>query len=210
MSGPWGPRGQAMMSGQEEKTSESDPIRVDFLPQEEVGLPGRLGMTFAPGKKSDGADGVWDRDLTTDLERLTEEYRVEVLVSLMEHVEYSYLEVPDLLQKAEEWGMEVIHLPIPDGSAPADPEADRYVPLVEDVAERLEKGQTVVVQCRGGQGRSGMFAASVLVALGHPAVKALEIVRGTRKGAVETPEQEERVHFLQMELGSRRGSREER
>ena len=199
-----------MMSGQEEKTSESDPIRVDFLPQEEVGLPGRLGMTFAPGKKSDGADGVWDRDLTTDLERLTEEYRVEVLVSLMEHVEYSYLEVPDLLQKAEEWGMEVIHLPIPDGGAPADPEADRYVPLVEDVAEGLEKGQTVVIQCRGGQGRSGMFAASVLVALGHPAVKALEIVRGTRKGAVETPEQEERVHFLQMELGSRRGSREER
>jgi protein-tyrosine phosphatase len=197
------------MSGYE-KTSESDPIRVDFLPPEALEVPGRLGMTLAPGKQSEGADGVWDRDLTTDLERLTEEYRVEVLVSLMEHVEYSYLEVPDLLQKAEEWGMEVIHLPIPDGGVPGDSEADRYVPLVEDVAERLEKGQTVVVQCRGGQGRSGMFAASVLVALGHPAVKALQIVRETRKGAVETPEQEERVHFLQMELGSQHGSREER
>jgi protein-tyrosine phosphatase len=195
---------------QEEKTSESHPIRVDFLPQEEVGLPGRLGMTFAPGKKSEGADGVWERDLETDLKRLTEEYHVEVLVSLMERIEYSYLEVPDLLQKAEERGMEVLHLPVPDGGAPVDPEADRYVPLVEDVAERLEEGQTVVAHCRGGQGRSGMFAASVLVALGHPAVKALEIVRGTREGAVETPEQEDRVQFLELELGNRRGSREER
>lgn len=197
------------MNGRGEKTSGSHPIRVDFLPQEEVGLPGRLGMTFAPGKKSEGADGVWDRDLAADLERLAEEYQVEVLVSLMERIEYSYLEVPNLLQKSEERGMEVLHLPIPDGGAPVDPEADRYVPLVEDVAERLEEGQTVVVHCRGGQGRSGMFAASVLVALGHPAVKALEIVRETREGAVETPEQEERVQFLEMELGNRRGSREE-
>lgn len=196
------------MSGREEKTSESHPIRVDFLPREETGLSGRLGMTFAPGKKSEGADGVWDRDLATDLKRLAEEYRVEVFVSLMEHIEYPYLKIPDLLQKAEEQGMEVIHLPIPDGRGPAGSEADRYVPLVEDLAERLEKGQTVVVHCRGGQGRSGMVAASVLVTLGHPAVKALEIVRETRKGAVETPEQEDRVHFLQLELGDRRGSRE--
>ena len=198
-----------MMSGREEKTSGSHPILVDFLPEEAIGLPGRLGMTLAPGKKSEGADGVWDRDLGTDLERLAEEYHVNLLVSLMERVEYSYLGVPDLLLRAEERGMEVIHLPIPDGGAPVEPEADRYVPLIEDVVERLEKGQTVVVHCRGGQGRSGMLAASVLVALGHPAVKALEIVRGTREGAVETPEQEERVQFLQMELGNRRGSREE-
>lgn len=167
-------------------------------------------MTLAPGKKSEGADGVWDRDLATDLERLAEEYHVEVLVSLMERVEYSRLKVSDLLHEAEERGMEVIHLPIPDGGAPVDPEADRFVPLAEDVVERLEEGQTVVAHCRGGQGRSGMFAASVLVTLGHPAVKALEIVRETREGAVETPEQEERVQFLELELGNRRGSREER
>ena len=30
-------------------TSETDPILVDFLPDKEVGTPGRLGMTFAPG-----------------------------------------------------------------------------------------------------------------------------------------------------------------
>ena len=194
------------MGKHEEKTSESHPIRVDFLPPEALKLPGRLGMTFAPGKK---VEGRWERDLETDLRRLKEEYHAEVLVSLMERSEYSDLRIPDFFQKAKDLGMEVLHLPIPDGGVPLDPEADDYEALIEDVAERLKEGQIVVVHCRGGQGRSGLVAASVLVVLGHPAVKALEIVRRTRKGAVETPEQEDRVHFFEMELRAEGGSREE-
>jgi ADP-ribosyl-[dinitrogen reductase] hydrolase len=98
--------------------------------------------------------------------------------------------------------MEVLHLPIPDsGVPPEDPETDEYGDLIGDIARRLKRGQTVVVHCRGGLGRSGMVA-SVLVALGHPAVKALEIVRRSREGAVETPEQEDHVHFYEMRFGS--------
>ena len=67
--------------GEHEGTSESHPIRVDFLPPEALKLPGRLGMTFAPGKK---VEGRWERDLETDLQRLKEEYHAEVLVSLMD------------------------------------------------------------------------------------------------------------------------------
>ncbi len=192
--------------GEHEKTSESDPIRVDFLPPETLELPGRLGITFAPGKK---IEGQWERDLETDLRRLKDEYHAEVLVSLMEHTEYSELEIPELFQKTEDMGIEVLHLPIPDGSVPLDSEADDYEALIEDIAERLKEGQTVVLHCRGGQGRSGLVAASVLVALGCPAVKALEVVREAREGAVETPQQEERVQFLEMELGTQSGSREE-
>ncbi len=196
------------MGEQEEKTSESHPIRVDFLPSEELKLPGRLGLTFAPGKRTSETGGRWARDLETDLERLREEYQVEVLVSLMEHAEYSELEIPNLFQKAEERGIEILHLPIPDYGVPTEPEADEYEPLVENVVERLEKGETVVVHCRGGLGRSGMFAASVLVALGRPARKAIEAVREAREGAIETPDQEDRVSWFEMELGARGGSRE--
>jgi protein-tyrosine phosphatase len=198
-------KGKGLM-GEHEKTSESDPIRVDFLPPETLELPGRLGITFAPGKK---IEGQWERDLETDLRRLREEYHAEVLVSLMEHTEYPNLGIPELFRKAKDLGIEVLHLPIPDGSVPLEPESDDYEALIEDVVKRLKEGQTVVVHCRGGQGRSGLVAASVLVALGHPAVKALEVVRRTRKGAVETPEQEDRVHFFEMELGAEGGSREE-
>src|SRR5215216_2596083 len=202
--------GRGLMGEQEEKTSESHPIRVDFLPSEELKLPGRLGLTFAPGKRTSETGGRWARDLETDLERLREEYQVEVLVSLMEHAEYSELEIPNLFQKAEERGIEILHLPIPDYGVPTDPEADEYEPLVENVAERLEKGETVVIHCRGGLGRSGMFAASVLVALGRPARKAIEAVREAREGTIETPDQEDRVRWFEMELGARGGSHEEK
>lgn len=198
------------MSEHEAKTSESHPIRVDFLPLEGLELPGRLGITFAPGKKADGADGRWERDLQTDLKRLREEFEVEVLVSLLEHSEYGDLEITDLFQEAEGIGMEVLHLPIPDGGVPLqDSEADDYGTLVWDIVARLQRAHTVVVHCRGGQGRSGLVAASVLVALGQPAVKALEAVRRTRKGAVETPEQEDRIHFFEMELGVKDSTRKE-
>ncbi len=197
------------MSREEEKTSESHPIRVDFLPQQALELPGRLGLTFAPGKKTDETDGRWERDLETDLQRLRDEYGVEALVSLMEHNEYSDLQIPEFFQKAEERGMDVLHLPIPDYGVPSDPEEDKYRPLVEDVAGRLEEGHTVVVHCRGGLGRSGLVAASVLVALGHPSGEAIRIVRMAREGALETPDQEDRVRWFELELQTGGGSREE-
>jgi protein-tyrosine phosphatase len=183
-----------------EKTSESDPIVVDFLPQEELELPGQLGLTLAPGKKTDEKDVRWERDLETDLKRLREEYGVGVLASLMERDEYSDLEIPDLSQKAEEQGMEVLYLPIPDYGVPSASEDDDYRPFIEDIANRIEEGETVVVHCRGGLGRSGLVAASILVALGRSAEAAIKTVRGAREGAVETPDQEDRVRLFEMEL----------
>ena len=54
-------------------TSESHPIRVDWLP-----LPwrGRVGLTFAPGKHADSYMGFrWTRDLDMDLARLRSRVR---------------------------------------------------------------------------------------------------------------------------------------
>ncbi len=183
-----------------EKTSESDPILVDFLPQEELEVPGQLGLTLAPGKKTDEKDVQWERDLETDLERLKEEYGVGVLVSLMERDEYSDLQIPELFQKAEEQGMEVLYLPIPDYGVPNASADDDYKPFIEDIANRIEEGETVVVHCRGGLGCSGLVAASVLVVLGHSAEEAIDTVRGAREGAVETPDQEDRVRLFEMEI----------
>ncbi len=183
-----------------QKTSESDPILVDFLPQEELEVPGQLGLTLAPGKKTDEKDVQWERDLETDLKRLREEYGVGVLVSLMERDEYSDLQIPELFQKAEQQGMAVLYLPIPDYGVPNASEDDDYRPFIEDVANRIEEGETVIVHCRGGLGRSGMVAASVLVALGQSAEEAIKTVRGARKGAIETPDQEDRVRWFEMEL----------
>jgi hypothetical protein len=43
-------------------TSETHPIYADFVPEEYTKVPGRLGMTFAPGMKARGMRRRWDRD----------------------------------------------------------------------------------------------------------------------------------------------------
>ena len=70
-----------------DRNSKGCPIRVDYTPADVLHLPegsGILGMTLAPGVK----DWNWDRDMKTDMQRLREHWRTDVLVSLLESKEY--------------------------------------------------------------------------------------------------------------------------
>ncbi len=175
------------------KTSESSPIYVDFLDPADTRLSGRIGLTIAPGKN----DGPyrWNRDLDADLQRLRDEFRCDLLVSLMEAHEYQFLRIPDLFDRAHAWGIETVHFPIVDVSAPGDGEMPEFAKLVEQILAMARAGKTVVIHCRGGIGRSGTVAAACLVALGHEPADAIERVRAVRPGAVESSSQERWVHW---------------
>lgn len=173
------------------KTSESDPIRVDFLIPGMLGLSGRIGMTISPGKKHLGMTGHWDRHLDTDLLRLRDHYRVNLLISLLEQHEYERLGIGDLIARANALGMATVWFPIADGSVPTSMEA--FIQLIERIITSTREGQTVVIHCRGGLGRTGLVAASCLVASGHAPGKALELVRQVRPGSIENLAQE---HYL--------------
>jgi protein-tyrosine phosphatase len=174
------------------KTSGTSPIYVDFLDPADTGLPGRIGLTIAPGKN----DGLyrWNRDLDADLQRLRDEYRCELLVSLMEAHEYVLLRIEDLFDRARAFGIETVHFPIVDVDAPTPGEMPEFAKLVERILVAARAGQTVVIHCRGGLGRSGTVAAACLVALGHQPADAIERVRSARPGAVESSSQERWVH----------------
>ena len=193
------------MSSSRTKTSENHPIRVDFIDQEKLGPPGRLGMTICPGVKDPGR---WNRDLRTDLDRLKQHYATDTVVTLLEHEEFERYGVPDLLERAREVGLEVVHFPITDVSTPRRAQSDAYAALVERIVERLRDGKTIVIHCRGGLGRTGTVAASVLVTSGHTADEAIGIVRRVRsERAVETSEQEEYVRRFEKEWRSRNPTR---
>ena len=186
-------------TGTRTRNSDSHPIEVDFLDEDTSGLPGRLGMTILPGVK---APGRWDRNLGADLRRLRSHHGADVLVNLLERKEFDAYGVPDLLECSREVGLEVIHFPIKDVSTPRKAQTDEYAGLIWRVVGLLREGKIVVVHCRGGLGRTGTVAASVIVALGQEdpdsAIALVRTVRSDR--AVETPEQEEYVRSFARSL----------
>lgn len=60
---------------------------MSFVPEGAGDRPGRLGLTFAPGKQAIAQfmGGPWARDLDVDLRRLIEVYGVNRLVLLLEN-----------------------------------------------------------------------------------------------------------------------------
>jgi hypothetical protein len=100
------------------QTSDSSPLRVDLLPNDETGLSGRIGLTFAPGKQDDR----WDRNLDQDLGRLEAEYGITLLVSLIEAFEFEELRIRELPGRAREHGIETLWFPVRDLSVPASVE----------------------------------------------------------------------------------------
>ncbi len=171
------------------RTSLSHPIFVAWAHALAGG--GRIGVTFAPGKKDAtpySPGGAWDRDLAADLERLREVERVDVLVSLVEDHELRVLGIQALPDEARARGIEVVRFPIVDIDVPRDRAGAARV--VEAAVLRAKTGASVVFHCRGGLGRAGTMAACALVTLGYEPRAAIARVREVRPGAIETPAQE--------------------
>ena len=98
---------------------------------------------------------------------------------------YNGLQENEVCQKN---GLEFLSLPIIDRSVPALD--SNTVNLFERVAAALAQGKKITVHCRQGIGRSGLIAASLLVAKGTSPAAAVEQVGKARRATVpETPEQ---------------------
>jgi protein-tyrosine phosphatase len=177
-------------------TSDSHPIYVNFIPQDEIeNLKGTLSLTFAPGKTQKGAiSGItWQRNLTQDLERLKTEYQTTVLVTLIEKFEFSSLKIDNLRKEVFQLGMKSIWFPIKDGDVPdcGNETLAIYDIFISYLHSLLSAGENLVVHCMGGLGRAGTVTACILLKNGKNYEDALKIVRKTREGAIQTKIQEE-------------------
>jgi ADP-ribosyl-[dinitrogen reductase] hydrolase len=115
-----------------------------------------------------------------------------VLVCLLEDRDLARLKIPDLVERAEERGLEVIRFPIRDLSV-VDDEA-KLVELVLAMRERSVAGKNVVVHCEGGLGRAGTIGGCYLALLGHDGDEILDLLARSRSPRCpETPEQRQYV-----------------
>ena len=173
------------------RTSTASPLRVDLLDLRGTpplaGVDGRVGITFLPGKKRDGRTGPHWRDLDADLARLSE-LGVDALFLLVEDSELESCLVGELPAVMAKTGPELIRFPVRDPRIPTDDIAFRAAVL--DLIERVRRGRTIAIACRGGIDRSGLTAACLLREVGLGADEAIWRVQAARRGSITLPEQQ--------------------
>ncbi len=91
---------------------------------------------------------------------------------------------------ATSYGVEIVHVPVPDFTAPSLEQLEQFVSLTRSA---LAKGERVGVHCGAGLGRTGTFLAAFFVTTGLGAEAAIARIRALRPGSVETEAQEQVV-----------------
>lgn len=176
------------------RTSQSHPLRIDTIALR--ALPGKIGLTFLPGKKGDALYGApWDRDLEMDLAQIIE-WGADAVVSLLEPHEFGCLGVPQFSEVMTRQPFRWFHLEVRDSDVPDQRFEGKWPQVRPALVDILRRGGGVVVHCRGGLGRTGLAVACLLVELGMGPEEAIAQVRAVRPGAIETWEQEEYVRAL--------------
>ena len=155
-------------------------FRVVDLPER---VTGKLLLHSMPGR-FEAIDRVWHQvksEAVGAIVCLAEEYEIRLKSS-------KYAE-------ALETGTvpcSVLPFEIREGGVPED--RDSFWALANNVANRLESGEVVLIHCAGGVGRTAMLAITVLLALGQPIHEAESVV--SRAGStVETMPQIEMLSW---------------
>jgi len=121
---------------------------------------------------------------------------VEVVVSLLMSDEALDL----LLEREAEFcrsaGLEFRSFPIEDRSVPKS--AEEALAFVQEMADLLQEGKSILVHCRQGIGRSGLIAVALLTRVGLTLEDALAAVSRTR--GLTVPETEEQLGWLKARV----------
>ncbi|KAG0364558.1 protein-tyrosine phosphatase-like protein [Gamsiella multidivaricata] len=161
---------------------------------------GNLGLSSCPGKKV-RLDGPVNgrakivRDLDLDFDRLQKLGFTRVVCCLFdEELELLGSPFPKYLEAANSHGLDVIRIPMIEGSTPYSfAEMDR---ILDKMDETTRNGQNVLAHCRGGVGRAAVVACCWLLRLNYfkDHREVIEWVRAQRSPkAIETKEQ---AHFV--------------
>jgi protein-tyrosine phosphatase len=129
-------------------------------------VPGSLWLSGMPGRY-----GTW-----REFEEKAKASGLGVIVCLTPRDEIDELS-PDYGAAVRRGGasFDWVHLPVPNFGVP--PNAQAFRDAIERIASRIEKGDSVLMHCAAGMGRTGSAAACVLKALGLSSQDALERVR---------------------------------
>lgn len=152
------------------RTSQTHPLGLDAINVAQ----GQIGLTLAPGKRVTSIFGAdWQCDLDLDVAALAA-WRADLLVTLFTPEEVATLHISDLVTKIRSAGMGWLNLSIKDTSTPDPTWWQSWQDASPDLHSRLERGERIVIHCRGRLERAAFVAALLLMERGRPIVEALE------------------------------------
>ncbi|KAI9142730.1 protein-tyrosine phosphatase-like protein [Paraphysoderma sedebokerense] len=160
---------------------------------------GNICLSSCPGKKVRLDTGIVrgrlpiNRDLNQDFARISG-LGVSTVVCCLNDAELAFLGArwENYNEYAKQNKLEVLRLPIIEGSCP-DKIEDLHS-LVQQIDQRISKGENVLVHCRGGIGRAGLVACCWLLYSKQmfDAVRVIRLMRRRRSPkAIETIIQED-------------------
>ena len=152
---------------------------IDTLPLPGGGL---LGMSHCPGR----GHGEPARDLA-----IARAWGASGLLTLLQDTEIARA---GLAGAVAESGLRWWRAPIPDMQPPGTAFLAAWDEAAPTLLAEWRSGGRVLVHCAAGLGRTGTFAAALLRSLGMAPEAAITLVRSTRPGTIETPEQLAFIH----------------
>ena len=169
-----------------DRFGKPNPIDTIDIP----GVEGKLGLSACPGVRTRApslrkrAQRRADRDLdqlyrwgADGVVTLTEEHELRRL-----HLEH----LPELIEMAGLWWS---YLPIRDMRTPNDRFELKWQREGKRIRTCLRNGERIFLHCFAGLGRTGMVAARILIELGSDPELAIDLVRRTHPGRIQTREQ---------------------
>lgn len=144
--------------------------------------PGRLAISPRP------RGGEWLEDEI----RAWSQSGIDVVVSLLTCDEMKDLDLNEEAELCRAHSISFISFPIDDLSVPAS--RSEALSLVSAIERLLVEGHRIVIHCRGGIGRSGLLAASLLVSSGIEPEAALRQVSDARGFSV--PETAQQIQWV--------------
>lgn len=145
---------------------------------------GALILTPCPGTK-----GV---DLNASLAQLKQQ-GVEAIVTALDDAELASKQVEALGREAQQLGIQWFQIEIEDDCAPDDGFAAKWQQASPELHQIVERGGKVAMHCMGGSGRTGLFAAHLLLEKDWPLERIIEQVQALRPGAFTKPVQLEYI-----------------
>lgn len=145
---------------------------------------GALVLTPCPGTK-----GV---ELQASLEQLKAQ-GVEAIVTALDNAELAAKDVSALGELTQQLGMKWFQIEIEDDCAPGEEFAAQWSQASPELHAILAQGGKVAMHCMGGSGRTGLFAAHLLLEKDWALEDIVREVQALRPGAFTKPVQVEYI-----------------